>query len=82
MNGANACFICSARAPWSVWEGEWRPVCRRHFVIMRWDALSDPERGLPEDLDLQMAYLKYKEESEKRGAMERDYLAGVVSGRM
>ena len=76
------CFICSAPAPWSVWGGEWRPVCRRHFVIMRWDTLSDPERGLSEHLGLQMAHLKYAEELERRDAKERGYLADVSSGAM
>ena len=74
------CFICGTRAPWAVWEGAWRPVCRRHFVVMRWDTLSDRERGLPRHPDLKMAYFEYVEETEKGSAREREYLAGVTRG--
>lgn len=74
------CFICGTRAPWAVWEGGWRPVCRRHFVIMRWETLSDPDRGLTRNLDLQMAYFEYVEETEKGSAREREYLEGIARG--
>jgi hypothetical protein len=75
-----SCFICGARAPWSIWGGEWRPVCRRHFVAMRWDTLSEPDRGFPRHPDLAMAYSEYIEETEKRSARDKDYLASVSLG--
>ena len=74
------CFICGTRAPWLVWGGQWRPVCRRHFVVMRWDTLSVPERGRPRHPDLEMAYLEYVEETERGSAREREYLAGATRG--
>ena len=47
---------------------------------MRWETLSDPDRGLTTNLDLQMAYFEYVEETEKGSAREREYLAGVTRG--
>ena len=63
------CFVCGTRAPWLVWDGGWREVCRRHFVILRHEYLSDEETPASAHYDLHQAYMQYKEETE--GQRER-----------
>lgn len=68
------CFICKTKAPWLTWEGEWRPVCRRHFVIIKYDYLSDEETLPSMHPDLLMAYTNYVEEVDRGPKRERDFL--------
>ena len=60
------CWICNKPAPWMVFGGKWRPVCRRHFVVLHYDHLKE-DRAWSWNPQVSDAFTKYTEEQQKLG---------------
>ena len=60
------CWICNKPAPWMVFGGKWRPVCRRHFVVLHYDHLKK-DRAWSRNYEVSDAFTKYPEEQRQLG---------------